>query len=418
MSITITPANPTISVGAFEQFTASGTYSDGSIQNLTKGVTWSSSAPAVATIQTTGQATPGLASATEAGTATITANSDGVSGTTTLTAEKVAASNVEIPLTDMTSTQNYLGYQGGLYENVSNTVPSDHGSVGQSRAAQVAPINGKIVVLSITMSNGGDEWGRFITNYGTNSSINPAVALVNGENVQNPLCNYQVAFGNPQGVCGGSDSTNAYDYIYSNHLQPGGFSESQVEIVWLKHTDTIPTAPGLTIPPSLPAVDSSSYAYQFEQHMAGALRGMHQRYPNLKLVFFSTRIFGGYCPSPCKSPEPYAYENAFVIKWLIQAQINQADRGGPPDPIAGTLTYTNSPWIAWGPYIWADGSIPRSDGLTWCAGSLSANPPCSGEQDYQTDLLHPNATGQTKVADMLWKFFSTSAYTTPWFLGP
>ena len=98
--------------------------------------------------------------------------------------------------------------------------------------------------------------------------------------------------------------------------------------------------------------------------------------------------------------------------------LNQADRGGPPDPIAGTLTYTNSPWIAWGPYIWADGSIPRSDGLTWCAGSLSANPPCSGEQDYQTDLLHPNATGQTKVADMLWKFFSTSAYTTPWFLGP
>src|SRR5438477_7228159 len=80
MSITITPANPTISVRAFEQFTASGTYSDGSIQNLTKGVTWSSSAPAVATIQTTGQATPGLASATEAGTATITANSDGVSG--------------------------------------------------------------------------------------------------------------------------------------------------------------------------------------------------------------------------------------------------------------------------------------------------------------------------------------------------
>src|SRR4029077_18139075 len=132
---------------------------------------------------------------------------------------------------------------------------------------KVVPIQGKIVVMSITMSNGGLEWGRFITNYGTNPSINPAIALVNGENVQNPLCDYQVPVGNPQSVCGTSDTTNAYDYIYTNTLEPARLRESQVEVIWLKHTDTIPTAPGLPIPPTLPALDPGSYTYQFEQHM-------------------------------------------------------------------------------------------------------------------------------------------------------
>jgi hypothetical protein len=415
-SITVTPPSPTISVGASEQFTAIGTYADGSTQNVTKAASWSSSAPAVAVIQNANQSTPGMAAATAAGTATITASLSSISGVTQLIVSDISPKYIS--LTDMSPTENYLGFAGGLYENLSNTVPSVHSAVGQALAVKLAPIQGKIVVLSITMSNGGLEWGRFITNYGTNPLINPAVALVNGENIQNPLCDYQVAFGNPQSVCGSSDTTNAYDYIYSNSLQPAGFSESQVEAVWLKHTDTIPTASGFPVPPSLPGLDSNSYTYEFEQHLAGALRGMYQRYPHLKFVFISTRIYGGYCPSPCKSPEPYAYENGFAVKWLIQSQINQADRGAGPDPVFGTVTYSNSPWIAWGPYIWADGSIPRSDGLTWCAGSLSPSPPCNGEQDYQSDLLHPNDAGQTKVANMLWDFFSTSVYTTPWFLAP
>ena len=80
VSIAVTPANPTIGKGATEQFTATGTYSDGSQQNLTSAVTWSSSSTAVATL-TSG----GLATGAGAGTTTIQAVSGAISGSTTLT---------------------------------------------------------------------------------------------------------------------------------------------------------------------------------------------------------------------------------------------------------------------------------------------------------------------------------------------
>ena len=66
-SIAVTPANASIFVGATQQYTATGTYSDGSMKTLTTE-TWSSSTTTVATISTAGLAT-GIA----AGTTTITA---------------------------------------------------------------------------------------------------------------------------------------------------------------------------------------------------------------------------------------------------------------------------------------------------------------------------------------------------------
>ena len=52
----MTPANPSIAKGLTEQFTATGTYSDGSTPDLTSSVTWASANTAVATIATTGLA--------------------------------------------------------------------------------------------------------------------------------------------------------------------------------------------------------------------------------------------------------------------------------------------------------------------------------------------------------------------------
>jgi uncharacterized protein YjdB len=81
-SISVTPANPTINVGATQQFTATGTYSDGSTQNITGQVTWSSSNSGVATISSTG-----LATGAGMGTSTISASLGGVTGSTTLTVQ-------------------------------------------------------------------------------------------------------------------------------------------------------------------------------------------------------------------------------------------------------------------------------------------------------------------------------------------
>jgi uncharacterized protein YjdB len=96
VSIAITPASASIALGTTQQFVATGTYSDGSTQNLTSSVTWISSATGVATISSVG-----LATSIATGTSTITATSGAVSGTTTLT---VTPALVSISLSPSSST--------------------------------------------------------------------------------------------------------------------------------------------------------------------------------------------------------------------------------------------------------------------------------------------------------------------------
>ncbi|MGO9640153.1 MAG: beta strand repeat-containing protein [Candidatus Acidiferrales bacterium] len=79
-SIAVTPANASISLGGSQQFTATGTFSDGSSQNLTSSVTWTSASPSVATISSNG-----LATAVATGGTTIQATSGSIIGSTGLT---------------------------------------------------------------------------------------------------------------------------------------------------------------------------------------------------------------------------------------------------------------------------------------------------------------------------------------------
>ena len=79
LSIAVTPANPSILLGQTQQFTAMGHFKSGSTQNLTASVTWSSSAPGVATITAAG-----LASAIGGGQTAIEAALGAINGSTTL----------------------------------------------------------------------------------------------------------------------------------------------------------------------------------------------------------------------------------------------------------------------------------------------------------------------------------------------
>jgi hypothetical protein len=67
-SLAVTPVNSTIIKGATQAYTAIGTFSDGSKFDLTSQVTWTSSSPAVAPINSTG-----LASGAATGTTHISA---------------------------------------------------------------------------------------------------------------------------------------------------------------------------------------------------------------------------------------------------------------------------------------------------------------------------------------------------------
>lgn len=85
VSIAVTPASATVANGSVRQFTATGTYTDHSTQNLTASVTWSSSATTVATISNAA-GSEGLATAAALGSTSIGAASGSiVSAPVTLT---------------------------------------------------------------------------------------------------------------------------------------------------------------------------------------------------------------------------------------------------------------------------------------------------------------------------------------------
>src|SRR5208283_1152953 len=87
--LTVTPATATIDAGATQQFAATAYYSDGTVQDQTSVVGWSSSSPTVATVTPTG-----LATGVTIGTTTITASAVGAQASATLTVSRTLQSIV------------------------------------------------------------------------------------------------------------------------------------------------------------------------------------------------------------------------------------------------------------------------------------------------------------------------------------
>lgn len=306
-----------------------------------------------------------------------------------------AQSFVAKPLNDL-GAEKYKGFQGGLYEKGTNEIPADHKAAGLALAGEVKPIRGKFVFLSIGMSNAAMEFSTFQEMAARDNRVNHnSMVVINGAMGGMIACTWTPARETPrQHGCGAPDRVpNLYDRIRDELLKPVGLAEDQVEVIWMKNADPRPKT-------ALPSSDAD--AYRYESFIGDMVRAARSRYPNLKLLFISSRIYAGYATVPL-NPEPYAYEYGFSVKWAIQAQIDQM-RGGKADPQAGDLDYKKgvAPWLAWGPYLWADGTVPRSDGLTW------------DPSEYGRDGTHPNMTGREKVARLLMDFLLNSPYAT-WF---
>lgn len=94
INLNVSPANTTISPGTTQQYTATGTYSNGPAQNLTNLVTWSSSIPSVATINAAG-----LATAVAVGSTSVQASFGTVTGSTGLTVSSSGRSLQSISVT-------------------------------------------------------------------------------------------------------------------------------------------------------------------------------------------------------------------------------------------------------------------------------------------------------------------------------
>lgn len=160
-SLAITPANPVLVQGATQQLTASGTFSDGSTQNVTSLVTWNSSQPTIASV-----GTGGLVTGQNAGSASISATYNSVSTSTTATVSTASLVSISVsPATDVIPpgfTHAFLAtgtYSDGTTQNLTNSVhwtssDSTIATVGNSgTSGQVTGVNPGWTRISVLLNS-------------------------------------------------------------------------------------------------------------------------------------------------------------------------------------------------------------------------------------------------------------------------
>ena len=286
------------------------------------------------------------------------------------------------PLTDF-GNKRYQGVKGGLYPNGENVRPKAHNEAGLAIAKSIKPLdrngkvdekNGKIVWMSVGMSNTTQSSQRFLELMSRYPNKNPVLELVDG------------AFGG-QEINRTKDADAPYwENIVSQRLEPRGLTPEQVQIVWFKQAEARPSDTTFL-----------TYTKELKEKYLTAIYIVKKKFPNVKIVYLSSRIYGGYAKSTL-NPEPFAWYTGWANKFLIEDQINGDPR------LAYTGKNAKAPWLSWGPYFWANGTTPNAQGFSWV------------ESDMAEDGTHPGTTARQKVAEGLIKFFETDETAVPWFL--
>ena len=135
------------------QFTATGTYSDGTTQDLTSQVTWTSSNASAASISNAGSSR-GLATASAAGATTITAQLSTISGSTTLTVTTATIVSMAVVPTSPTVARTYkvmvnaIGtFSDATTQNVSAQVTWSSSNTGVATISNAAASKGLATVV-------------------------------------------------------------------------------------------------------------------------------------------------------------------------------------------------------------------------------------------------------------------------------
>jgi hypothetical protein len=268
-----------------------------------------------------------------------------------------------VPLTDM-GRRRYRGHRGGLYPNGRNRPSPAYQRQGLAAARRVRPVDGKIVLLSIGMSNTTREFSDFKSRADRDPVKSASVELVDGAG----------AGWDAQKI---KSPASPYWELVDQRLDDAGAFPEQVQVIWLKQ---VISGDRRMFPQDARALHAN---------LRAIVRILRARFVNLRLIFLSSRTYGGYAIT-ARSPEPQAYDSAFAARWLIRDRMQKKASG---------------PWIGWGPYLWTDGLKGRRDGFTWAC------------EDVDNDGTHPSKTGEQKVSGLLLEFFKSDPTTRLWFRG-
>lgn len=287
------------------------------------------------------------------------------------------------PLSEMTADDKYKGQDGGLYGGGRNEPPETHRAAAKQQTAKIVPLDaegkpspdGRIVLVSISMSNATQEFSLFKQSADADPDKSPKLTIVDCAQGGEAMAEWADSDGRPWMEA-------------ARRLMAAGVTPQQVQAAWIKLANKGPTG------------DLHEHGKKLQKDTLAVVHNAKARFPNLHIVYLSSRIYAGYATGRL-NPEPYAFESAFVVRWLIQDQV----KGVPELNYDAAVGPAQAPLLLWGPYLWADGVRPRkSDGLVW------------ERKDLAGDGVHPSQSGREKVANQLLKFFKSDSDARRWFV--
>lgn len=280
------------------------------------------------------------------------------------------------PLTDMTAEDRYEGEDGGLYGGGSNLPPEAQQKAAQSALSQIQSLDaagkpaadGRIVFVSISMSNATQEFSFFKRIADADPRKSEKVTIVDCAQGGQTMAAWAPPDGRPWPEA-------------MKRIEAAGVTPQQVQVAWIKLANAGPSG------------SMKEHQAQLEKDTIEVLHNARKRFPNLRIAYLASRIWGGNATTRL-NPEPYAYEGAFAVRHLIQKQM-----GGD-----AALAADKAPVLLWGPYLWAEGEKGRKlDELKW------------QKEDFTGDGVHPSNSGREKVAKLLLEFFAKDALAKGWF---
>jgi hypothetical protein len=292
---------------------------------------------------------------------------------------------IPIPLEEL-GARTYHGLEGGLYPGGANMPAADYDAAGIAGRNNIRPLDvngipsgaGHYVLLSVGGGNASAAWCSASSSPPCDSGSFSGRAAADPSVSHGPLVVVNGAIPGAGFDEWSNPASKNYTRIRDTRLAPLGLSENQVQAIWMSTSDS---------GAAFSLIASSADAGPQLQRLGAAIRALKTRYPSLRLLFVSSRVYGGYSPAG----EPTSYESGFVVRWLIESQ----------------SAAKSAPWIGWGPYFWSLGSQPRADGLTWL------------RSDFDSTGTVFSQSGQSKAGSRLFDFFKNSPYTRCWFIaGP
>src|SRR5262249_4942275 len=253
-------------------------------------------------------------------------------------ADCTLTSTGNVPLPDL-GPGLYQAFSGGLYPGGNSMRPPAHEAAGvnigvnnvqpRGPTGSVDLVNGKIVTISVGMSNTNDESAT-----GTNASQPRA----NGDPSKNPKLVIVNGAQSGQDAPKWIDPSAATWTTVDSRLSAAGVTPQQVQVAWVKQAIAHPAALG-----AFPA-----HAQTLQSDIETIARNLLIRYPNIQIAYFSSRTRAYTNVSTGLNPEPFAYESGFSVKWMIENQINGTGNLNF-DTSQGTVV---APYLSWGPYLW------------------------------------------------------------------